>query len=109
MAALLALPEWWRKPVVSNALRPGLMQAALHYLSLESRDGRAVCPVAHFHGSNGALLARLNWLADTSSQGITNSAGIMVNYLYDMEGFERHQERYLQAGQIAVGRNPIPG
>jgi malonyl-CoA decarboxylase len=101
---LLAEPEWHRNADAAEALRPGLLRAARAYLSEHRRDGRAACPVAHFHGSNGALLARLNWLGDTSAQGIAQSAGIMANYLYDLVRFEKHQSDYLRAGQLTLGK-----
>jgi hypothetical protein len=44
-----------------------------------------VDPVARFHLRNGASLHRLNWLANTSSAGLSASCGMMVNYLYELE------------------------
>jgi len=35
---------------------------------------------AHFHLKNGAVMWRINWWADTSAKGLTQSCGIMVNY-----------------------------
>ena len=49
---------------------------------------RARDPVAHFHLSNGARMERLNWLADVSANGIRQSAGMMVNYMYDLPRIE---------------------
>lgn len=31
--------------------------------------------------SNGARVERVNWMADSSSRGIENSFGVMVNYV----------------------------
>jgi len=101
---LLGIHNWFLRPRLADTLRPGLLRAVRHYLAHVRRDGHAACPVAHFHGSNGALLARVNWLADTSNHGLTQSAGLMVNYLYDMERFETHQEQYLLQGTLALSK-----
>jgi malonyl-CoA decarboxylase len=100
---LLDRPDWHEDPATADALRPGLLRAARAYLGEEEHRGRAACPVAHFHASNGAMLARINWLGDTSSKGLMQSAGIMVNYLYDTEKFEEHQNEYARTGKLPVG------
>lgn len=102
VAALLSRKLWHEDPEVSSALRPGLLRAAHAYLTTCRPDGQAVCSVAHFHASNGAMLRRLNWLGNTSLAGLERSAGIMVNYLYDMEQFEEHQQRYRATGRLPV-------
>ena len=53
------------------------------------------------------MLARINWLADISDKGLTQSAGVMVNYLYDMEKFAQHQGEYARAGQLPVGEEVL--
>jgi hypothetical protein len=100
---LLDRSHWYEDPETADAMRPGLLRAARAYLSEAEHRGRAACPVAHFHASNGAMLARINWLGDTSPKGLAQSAGIMVNYLYDMEKFEEHQSEYSRAGKLLVG------
>lgn len=37
---------------------------------------------ANFHLRNGAMMWRINWMADPSPRGVANSCGIMVNYRY---------------------------
>ena len=39
---------------------------------------------ANFHLRNGAVLWRLNWMADLSPRGMKNAFGMMVNYRYLM-------------------------
>jgi malonyl-CoA decarboxylase len=104
LRALLALPDWHGNAEAAEALRPGLLRAARHYLTERQHNGHAACPVAHFHGSNGALLTRINWLGDTSPHGLEQSAGLMVNYLYELERFEQQQDEYLRTGHIPVGK-----
>ena len=60
-------------------------------------------PVAKFHLHNGAQLARLNFLANSSSRGLRESFGLMVNYLYDLRHIERNHEGFVR-GRVAVAR-----
>ena len=84
------------------ALQPILMRLCATYL-LEARQGeRALDRVAHFHLSNGARLERINWLADTSANGLEQAAGTMVNYLYRLADIEKNHESYRGAGKIAA-------
>ena len=62
--------------------RDGLLAAATEYLELRRSDGNPIDSVARFHHRNGAHTARVNWLADTSVKGLTESAGMLVNYVY---------------------------
>ena len=52
--------------------------------------------MARFHLGNGASLERLNWMGDTSEQGMARSAGLMVNYVYWLAELERNHERYFR-------------
>ncbi len=61
-------------------------------------------PVARFHLGNGAALERLNWLGDTSAQGMERSAGLMVNYIYRLEDVERNHERYFGEHAVVASR-----
>jgi len=69
--------------------RDRLLASAIRYL-LEVKDGegRPRDPVARFHLGNGARLEQLNWMADSSEKGLRQSAGMMVNYLYDLSAVE---------------------
>jgi malonyl-CoA decarboxylase len=60
-------------------------------------------PVARFHLDNGARLERLNPLADRSEKGLRQSHGMMVNYLYDLDGIEANHERFV-AGEVTASR-----
>ena len=66
------------------------------------RPGRALDPVAHFHLSNGARIARVNWRGDVSDNGLRQAAGLMVNYLYDPERIEENHEMYVGEAKRAV-------
>lgn len=56
--------------------------------------------LANFHLRNGAVLWRLNWLADPSSRGLTNSCGMMVNYRYFLDETENNSQLYIEEKQI---------
>ena len=56
--------------------------------------------MARFHLGNGARLARLNWLADLSRQGMKQSAGMMVNYEYRLDEVERNHELFANENRV---------
>jgi malonyl-CoA decarboxylase len=60
-------------------------------------------PVARFHLDNGARLERLHPLADLSGKGVSQSFGLMVNYLYDLHRVETHHEKFTE-GEVAHSR-----
>ena len=76
--------------------------AAQYFLEARSPNGRARDPVARFHLGNGARLERINWLGDQSRKGLQESAGIMVNYLYDLGEIEKNHEAYANQSVIAA-------
>jgi malonyl-CoA decarboxylase len=93
---------WNRDPKLAQALEDPMLFACAHYLA-EARNGlRPLDPVARFHLDNGARIERLNWLADTSEKGMKESAGIMVNYVYDPAEIERNHEAYRLQGKVAI-------
>jgi malonyl-CoA decarboxylase len=77
------------------ALGADLMLRAADYL-LDAKDdrGRPLDPVARFHLGNGARLERICWPADVSPNGMAASAGVMVNYLYDLKRVEDNHEAF---------------
>ncbi|WP_439577890.1 malonyl-CoA decarboxylase [Elioraea sp.] len=103
LARLLARRGWHRDAALAEAVRPVLSRLCARYLLGESDGrGRARDPVAHFHLTNGARAERLNWLADLSDKGIKESAGLMVNYLYDRDAIETNHEAYVGEGKRAA-------
>lgn len=76
--------------------KQSLLKLCAHYLlKVKSSGGGAYDPVAHFHLSNGASIKQINWMADTSEKGISQSAGIMVNYLYELPKIDNIHENYM--------------
>ncbi|MEL7430191.1 MAG: malonyl-CoA decarboxylase [Pseudomonadota bacterium] len=64
-------------------------------------------PVSRFHLGNGASLARLNWMADQSANGLRQSAGMMVNYQYDLGSVESNHESYVNDHQVHTTKETI--
>ncbi len=83
-------------------LKAPLLRLAAHYLLRETWKGRAADPVAHFHLTNGARVERLNYPGDVSKKGRTESATVMVNYLYALDDIESNHEAYRGDGRIAA-------
>ena len=98
---------WWQLPQAREPMEePLLRAAAYYYLRAKNRRGQPQDAVARFHLGNGARLERLNWLGDGSDNGITQSHGLMVNYLYDLDDIEKNHEAYA-GGQRVVASNAV--
>ena len=96
-------PGWIDDPAIAERVKPVLLAAAAYYF-LEAKDkrGRAVDPVARFHLGNGARLEKLDYLGDTSTKGLKQSHGLMVNYCYDLDDIEDNHEAFVEKGVIAA-------
>jgi malonyl-CoA decarboxylase len=93
--------NWHEAP--TKSLREKLSRAAVHYL-FQAKDEmrKPIDPVARFHLGNGARLERLNWMGDASEKGLSEAAGFMVNYLYDLGSVERNHEAYANKDEIVA-------
>jgi malonyl-CoA decarboxylase len=94
--------DGWHPDLASDKEKEALLRLASIYLGLASagRDGN---PVAKFHLGNGAKLHLVNWAGDLSRKGLRQSAGLMVNYLYDLGSVEDNHERFAN-GEIVFSR-----
>jgi malonyl-CoA decarboxylase len=98
---------WWQVPATRDILRDPVMRAAAWYfLHARNKNGTPLDPVARFHLGNGARLEQLDWLADTSTRGVGQSHGLMVNYLYDLKNIEKNHEAYAE-GRTIVAANGV--
>jgi malonyl-CoA decarboxylase len=98
---LLDRPNWWIVPAIDKALRPILCRLAARYLTGVDDKGRALDRVAHFHLGNGAIVERLNWLGDTSANGLKQAYGMMVNYRYKLSDVDANHESYASGKAVA--------
>ncbi len=76
--------------------------AAYYLLSAKRPDHLPVDPVARFHLGNGALVYLVHAGADTSEKGQNQSAGVMVNYLYDLKKVSSNHEQFASRQEVAV-------
>ena len=90
--------------VVEATVYDALLKLCAHYLLREKSREAPLDPVARFHLGNGARLHRMHGGADLSVKGREQSAGIMVNYLYDLAKIEENHEAFFDQGKIAVSR-----
>jgi malonyl-CoA decarboxylase len=102
--ALLARLEdpAWHLGEVPEALQKLLSRLCAYYLLYAKQDPEPLDAVARFHLGNGAALERLNWMGDSSEQGMSRSAGLMVNYVYWLAELEKNHERYFREHFIAA-------
>lgn len=96
---------WDLDPHTAKVLKPILMRLCADYLVNAKKGTRALDPVANFHLGNGARIERLNWLADTSTKGMEQSAGIMVNYYYKLSDIEKYHEFYISESRINISKD----
>ena len=74
------------------------------YLLNAKRDQEPLDSVARFHLKNGARLERINFMGDSSARGMEQSAGLMANYVYELDDLQKNHELYTKAGEIASAR-----
>ena len=98
-------PNWINDDEKNTAAKKLLMPLVVHYLTTVQHKNLPLDPVARFHIGNGSSLDRINWAADASVLAIQQSAGIMVNYLYDLDKIEVNHETYTERSIVTVSRN----
>ena len=80
---------------------------AAHYLlKAKKPDGMPLDPVARFHLGNGAKVHAVHAQADTSDNGVEQSNGTMVNYLYDLSQISQNHEKFV-GERIVVASAPV--
>jgi len=77
-------PQWLRR------------QAAAYLIDQKGRNGMPLDPVARFHLNNGAMVHDVHAAADLSSNGVRQSCGLMVNYLYDLKKIAQFHEKFAE-------------
>ena len=97
--------EWHLHPEQVKVLEPVLMRLCADYLVNAKKGTRVLDPVANFHLGNGARIERINWLADTSTKGLEDSAGIMVNYYYKLSDIEKNHESYISESRVEISKD----
>ncbi|BFZ09639.1 hypothetical protein BsWGS_12678 [Bradybaena similaris] len=104
---LVLTHKWYRNQHLTQIMTGPLMRLCAHYLYVQKRRNYALNPVANFHLSNGAVLWRINFLADTSHRGLTQSCSLMVNYRYFLESTDENSQNYLENHHIQVSTDVL--
>ncbi|CAL5409462.1 unnamed protein product [Camellia sinensis] len=78
--------EWTKSERLISVLEAPLMRLCTRYLLQEKKRGKALDSVANFHLQNGAMVGRLNWMADRSEK--------------ELENIEENAQSYVNTGQI---------
>ena len=81
------------------------MPLAAHYLlAAKYQTGQPLDPVARFHLNNGALVEAVHADADISANGLAQSCGVMVNYLYDLNKISTNHEAYANQQSVIASK-----
>ncbi|KAL2946153.1 hypothetical protein AAZX31_U042700 [Glycine max] len=92
--------KWIHSPELLSALKSPLMRLCARYLLQEKKRGKALDSVANFHLQNGAMVEIINWMANRSYKGLSQSGGIMMNYVYRLDHIEEYAHSYFNNGEI---------
>lgn len=98
----IAEPDWQDNPETVEAVREPLEKLCAHYLINEKKGTRPLDPVTRFHLGNGARLEQLNWMGDSSPNGLAQSAGLLVNYYYSLKDIEKNHEAYANERKVVA-------
>ena len=80
-------------------------QAADYLVNRKGRNGMPLDPVARFHLGNGAMLHDIHAAADLSANGVRQSSGLMVNYLYDLKKIAQFHEGFAENHTVFTSRD----
>jgi malonyl-CoA decarboxylase len=107
--AVLATDGWYRNSVFRKEMKAPLTALTRYYIEREKRFNRqtkgkmsdAYDPVTNFHLSNGSYIGGIDYLANISERGLKESCGMMVNYVYDGDMFDRNKLLY-STGKVVI-------
>jgi malonyl-CoA decarboxylase len=102
IVATLDANGWAMNPEASRRLQEALLPLCAAYLLGAKRGAEPLDPVARFHLANGARLEQISWLGDRSEAGFRRSAGIVANYLYDLQSVDTNRDAYSATHSVIV-------
>ncbi|SFB07905.1 malonyl-CoA decarboxylase [Poseidonocella pacifica] len=105
LSPIPGLTKWMTEAGIDFAAsEPDVLRrcGAGYLLHAKRPDGQPLDPVARFHLGNGAEVHQVHGDADTSPKGRAQSAGVMVNYLYDLSKVSQNHERFAATGEIVA-------
>ncbi len=99
---------WLKQERDDKAKLPGDRElkalAARYLVSGRSDKGGVLDSVARFHLGNGARLEAIHTGADMSANGMRQSHGVMVNYVYDLAEIEANHFALAELGTVAASK-----
>ena len=96
LSPIPGLNRWLETSKLADANLGQDKALAAHYLlKAKKPDGMPLDPVARFHLGNGAKVHAVHAQADTSENGLKQSNGTMVNYLYDLSQISQNHEKFV--------------
>jgi len=102
-------PTLHKKIVDKNSLlniEKELLNSSIEYFfEAKHKDGLPLDPVQRFHLSNGASLDKIHSMGNLSKKSIASSAGLMVNYKYEMNNLENNHEKYFSRKLISSSKS----
>ncbi|MCR8725170.1 malonyl-CoA decarboxylase [Frigidibacter sp. ROC022] len=105
LSPIPGLVRWLtREDRLAQADDPTMLRrlAAQYLVQEKTGDGRPLDPVARFHLANGAQIHAIHADADISENGLAQSRGVMVNYLYDLGRISRNLQQFAESGAVAA-------
>ena len=105
LSPIPGLMGWLEEKAMTEHINdPDTLRAlATHYLLDAKRsDGLPRDPVARFHLNNGASVHEVHAGADTSDNGLAQSGGAMVNYLYDLARITENHEAFATSQKVTA-------
>lgn len=103
LSPIPGLTKWLETPQATGARKAAVDVQAAHYLLEAKRpDGLPLDPVARFHLGNGAAVHAVHAEADISENGMRQSGGAMVNYLYDLSQVTTNHEHFVTGKTVAA-------
>lgn len=79
--------------------------AATYLINQKDAKGLPLDPVARFHLNNGAMVHDIHAGADLSPNGIRQSCGLMVNYLYNLKKIGQFHEGFAENHTVFASRD----
>ncbi|MEO0380628.1 MAG: malonyl-CoA decarboxylase [Pseudomonadota bacterium] len=103
LSPIPGLTKWLDTADAAAAITAPVDAQAAHYLLEAKRDdGLPLDPVARFHLGNGAAVHAVHSNADISENGMRQSRGVMVNYLYDLSQITTNHEHFVTEKTVAT-------
>ena len=103
LSPIPGLSDWLQSQTTTDLKDASRQAQAAHYLLCAKRDDKLpIDPVARFHLGNGAAVHAVHADADTSENGVRQSHGVMVNYLYDRTQITTNHEKFVVEKIVAA-------